>query len=497
MAYPRTIEYGTYPWLVQEVGAALGYGPNDATWGRDQRKIVDSVIQSGYMQMLYPPPLGAPREGAPAPKPHQWSFLAPLAKLALASGESEYRLPEDFSGVVGDMTIAGCRVTLVPDVRLRQMSKSETGAPKYAATRPLASDGTGRQGYEIAFYPTPDADMDLSFRYSVVPETLSIDRPYPLGGRQYAELLLQSCLSVAEQRTKGEAGVATGRYIERLAAAVQLDVQSLAAEEDLAWAVDDADDGTLDLSYLERLVGRQMGYGPNPAVWTHSQSREVGEAIRAGLRRFYTPPILPGERNAYQWSFLRPLGAITTQAGVWEYDLPVDFAMIDGPLTYHPDTSVLYNSIPVVSEHQVRANRQRIQYDSRPEQAAIAVASVDGETRWKVHFWPTPDGEYTIEFRYKTNPGLLSASKAVPLGGVPHVQTIIESCLSAADSAMGVKNSPHEARYQELLRASVSNDRISGTADTLGHNYDTSDLVFSDNYRDGVAHVVTYNGVAY
>lgn len=106
MAYPRVVEYGTYPWLVQEVGLALGHGPNVATWGRDQRKTVDSVIQSGYMQMLYPPPLGAPREGAPAPKPHQWSFLAPLAKLALKSGEAAYRLPDDFSGVVGEMTLA-------------------------------------------------------------------------------------------------------------------------------------------------------------------------------------------------------------------------------------------------------------------------------------------------------------------------------------------------------------------------------------------------------
>jgi hypothetical protein len=403
------------------------------------------------------------------------------------------------AGTVSSVDADARRITLIPDVQLRQMAVSapKSGTPQYAATRPLASDGTRQQGYEIVFYPTPDADMELSYRYSVVPDTLSGDRPFPFGGRQYAELLLQSCLSVAEQRTKGEAGVATGRYLERLAAAVQLDVQALAAEDALAWAVDDADDGTLDLAYLERLVGRQMGYGPNPAVWTHSQAQEAGEAIRAGLRRFYTPPILPNERNAHQWSFLRPLGTITTRADVYEYDLPDDFAMMDGPLTFHPDESVLYHSIPVVSEHQIRAGRQHIQYASRPEVAAISVASVDGATRWKVYFWPTPDKEYVVEYRYKTNPGLLSASKAVPLGGAPHTQTIIESCLSAADSMMGVKNSPHEARYQELLRSSVSNDRQTSTADTLGANFDGSDREFADNYRDRMVHVVTYNGVAY
>lgn len=404
------------------------------------------------------------------------------------------------AGSAGTVDADARRISLIPDVQLRQMAKSDplSGTPQYAAVRPLASDGTGRQGYEIVFYPTPDADMTLEYRYSVVPEPMSDDRPYPLGGRQYAEVLLQSCLALAEERVNGAAGVATGRYLERLAAAIQLDVQSLAAMEDAAWPLsDDADSLEVDRAYIERLVGRNMGFGPHPATWTHRQGEEVAEAIRVGLRRFYTPPVLPGERNAHQWSFLRPLGQITTAADVYEYDLPDDFAMLDGPLTFAPDSSVLYAPIPLMSEHQLRASRQNVQYSSRPSAAAICVASVDGATRWKLQVWPTPDGEYQIEYRYKTNPGLLSASKTMPLGGAPHAQTIIEACLLAADDLMGVKASPHYPKYMELLRSSVSQDRISSTPDSLGHNGDVSGHDFADDYRDHMSHVVTYNGTSY
>lgn len=104
MSYPlNEVEYGTYPWLLREVGGALDGGFNEADFDFDKLAKVNAIIQSGYMQMLFPPPLAAPREGAPQPAPHQWSFLSPLSYLTLTAGESTYRLPDDFSGVVGEI----------------------------------------------------------------------------------------------------------------------------------------------------------------------------------------------------------------------------------------------------------------------------------------------------------------------------------------------------------------------------------------------------------
>lgn len=107
MSYPvKEPEYGTYLWLAGQLGGVLFGKHNEAELDHEQREKVKSIIQSGYMQMLFPPPLAAPREGAPAPKPHQWSFLTPLASLGLEAGRATYELPDNFSGVLGEFTTA-------------------------------------------------------------------------------------------------------------------------------------------------------------------------------------------------------------------------------------------------------------------------------------------------------------------------------------------------------------------------------------------------------
>ncbi|GAG06997.1 unnamed protein product, partial [marine sediment metagenome] len=267
-------------------------------------------------------------------------------------------------------------------------------------------------------------------------------------------LLLQSCLAVAELReAKGE-GVAAKGYLDRLAAAIQLDMQSHAATEMFPWPhEDEPTDLTVDLAYLRRMVGRHLSYGPSIGHWTHTQAAEVAEVVRTGLRRFYTPPVLPDEKYAHEWSFLRPLETLNTVDGEYEYDLPAHFAMLDGPLTYGADESSLSQTVKLVSEHQVRMKRQHTNLTARPTMAALRVQGGD-ETTWKLVVWPTPDAEYAIHYRCQSNPGLLSSGVAKPAGGMPHAQTVVEACLSAADDFLGVKNSPHLSAFRECLRSS-------------------------------------------
>lgn len=96
------IEYGTYQWLRREVA---GFLFNQWDWNvldQEQRGKVDSIIQSGYMQMLYPAPL--PSEGKPN-HPHQWSFLTPITDLPIVASDSTYDLPDDFAGIIGEFTV--------------------------------------------------------------------------------------------------------------------------------------------------------------------------------------------------------------------------------------------------------------------------------------------------------------------------------------------------------------------------------------------------------
>lgn len=102
MTYPvREIEYGTWQWLRREIGGRKGFGYDESTWTHEQQGVVKSIIDSGYLQMLYPPPL--PSETPQAP--HQWSFLRPVNELQLVVGQKTYDLPEDFSGTLGEFTL--------------------------------------------------------------------------------------------------------------------------------------------------------------------------------------------------------------------------------------------------------------------------------------------------------------------------------------------------------------------------------------------------------
>lgn len=503
-------EYGSYAWLRRETSGFLGYGYNPDTMDEEKASKIESFIQSGVMQFYYHPPLPVGDKGEVMA--HRWSFLTPVAELPLVNGVSEYDLPEDCAGAIEEFTaatvgtdIAGgpAKISVVDEPSLRQLQQTSqaSGLPKYAALRPLRSEGDTAQRWQVVFYPTPNDTRTLSYRYTIAPPPIGEDRKWPYGGKQHAETILQSCLAVAEQReTKDANGPATARFMQRLAASIQFDKLANEATDDGMWPVNGLPtDLTIDLDYLRRLVGRHMGVTAHPATWTSKQSEEVSEAIRGGLRRFYTPAVLPGEKYAHEWSFLRPKTTYQTVADVWEYDLPDDFAFIDGPMTYDPGSSTMYPPVRRVSEHQVRTRHQQFEHTGRPEWFAIRVKpDVDGGgTRWQLLVWPTPDDDYSLHYRYRTNPGLLSSGIAKPVGGMPHAQTVIESCLMAADAMLGIKDAGRQERYMELLRSSVSHDRNANAPDTLGRIRDASDGVDDDDWRDHFASPVTYNSVAY
>ena len=62
---------------------------------------------------------------------------------------------------------------------------------------------------------------------------------------------------------------------------------------------------------LQRALARARGWDPDPDNWNDTQDVDGPDIISGGLRRFYFPPPLPGERESHVWSFLRPLRTIT------------------------------------------------------------------------------------------------------------------------------------------------------------------------------------------
>jgi hypothetical protein len=58
-------------------------------------------------------------------------------------------------------------------------------------------------------------------------------------------------------------------------------------------------------------VGRALGYGRDA---TGEANIDVAACVKRGLRQFYTPEPLPGERVSHRWSFMRTVEGLDTYA---------------------------------------------------------------------------------------------------------------------------------------------------------------------------------------
>ena len=145
----------------------------------------------------------------------------------MVDGNDDYILPENFSGIEGDLTyqpsVSSDTVIVVSESKIRSLRQQtpKDGNPVYAGIRALSTDGTSLQKHEIMFWPRPDSDLELEYKYYLLPQALTVDNPYPYGAKTHGETILQSCLAIAEQRLDDKADIHWQRFMERLAASIQ------------------------------------------------------------------------------------------------------------------------------------------------------------------------------------------------------------------------------------------------------------------------------------
>jgi len=207
--------------LQQEVGGFLGYGR--ANWNAAQTAEIAAIVQSGVRRVYYP-------MGIPEVAGYDWSWLRPTTTLAITlAGGYDYDLPDDFGRLIGKLHYGPdenyAPIQLIPLDRLLQMKVREDreDTPYYAAIRRKTEDRTTGQRWELLLWPKPDASYTLYYSYEAYSGPLSDSYPYPLGGMSLAELFIESCLAVAEQRLNDEIGVHTQTYQALLLDAVQRD----------------------------------------------------------------------------------------------------------------------------------------------------------------------------------------------------------------------------------------------------------------------------------
>lgn len=251
---------------------------------------------------------------------------------------------------------------------------------------------------------------------------------------------------------------------------------------------------------LLRAVGRYLGFGDDPASdWDAHQLQAALDAVTAGEAQFYAPPILPGERTAHRWSFLKQFLVLTTTAGQGDYDLPTDFGGALERLSFSANDNVWEGQLRLTGHAQILAQRQRNDGRSRPCLYAVWPLPATGEQpqRWGLSLYPIPDQEYTLSGPYLINPHGVEANTPYPLGGQPHGETLRQSVLAAAELAMDGEQGVHWNAFLQRLAASVSLDRATSGPHLFGYNTDRSIAPSIERIPTGRRRYVTYNGQEY
>lgn len=181
------------------------------------------------------------------------------------------------------------------------------------------------------------------------------------------------------------------------------------------------------------------------------------------------------------------------------YTLPDAFGSIDGEITFEQESGVLH-TVQIIGEGQVRELRQGNPSPGTPLFAAIRpIKSVGADLtgqRWELILVPAADKAYTMSYRCRINPDAMSSSlseTSYPLGGSVHGQTIIDSCVAAAELRISGSKGPRWERFMERLEASIALDLELAPA-TLGKNTNRGGRM---SPRQSRTTYVTYNGVLY
>jgi len=215
---------------------------------------------------------------------------------------------------------------------------------------------------------------------------------------------------------------------------------------------------------LQQRVGFFLGYGRTIADWTADQTAEVAEYVQSGVRRVYFPisdnPMVLG----YEWSWIKPSTTMDIEDDDGDYDFPDDFHRLIGKMYFAADSC--YAPIKSVGVGDILAMRSAHDRTGPPQYVAVRRKTEDRESgqRWEALFWPEPDADYTLTYKYEAYSGALSDSYPYTLGGMALGELFIESCLAVAEQQATDEASIHTALYDRLLLSEVMRDRKRGAA---------------------------------
>lgn len=201
------------------------HGKSSADCNAAQRAVIDTAVQNGYRQFLYPPTV----EGIPPG--YEWTFMRPVTTITTTEDDADQDMPGDFGRLIGDgFTWASDaqQPVILADVgegRIRKLraAMAETGKPRVAGLRRKAGTGGTGQRWEVLWHPIPDDEYVYEYRYEALTDALSSELPFPLGGMKHAATLRASCLAAADELVNDGAEQKMNDFILVLASSISRD----------------------------------------------------------------------------------------------------------------------------------------------------------------------------------------------------------------------------------------------------------------------------------
>ena len=160
-------------------------------------------------------------------------------------------------------------------------------------------------------------------------------------------------------------------------------------------------------------VGRALGYGRDA---TGDANVDVVACVKRGLRQFYTPEPLPGERVSHRWSFMRTVEGLDTYAPTSTHTGTVTSTGVSSLSSNMSTTDVVSISHITVSNGTTTVTRRVTSIDGATQFSINENTGMDGSGRTIKVFYsgayvlPTAfagiDGPLTYDTYFGTDPNI-------------------------------------------------------------------------------------------
>lgn len=226
---------------------------------------------------------------------------------------------------------------------------------------------------------------------------------------------------------------------------------------------------------LRQETGAFLGHGSVIADWDTDTATLIGRVVNSGYARTLTPPPIPdpvtgAPGRVHIWSWLRPVTNLQVVSGIDTYDLPASYAGIEDRITFNPSQNQL-REVMLVSEAQIRQLKQNTTNQTGPPLYAAArfkTPNTATAPRSEIVFFPTPDGDYDMEFRMVVNMHKLSDENPRPVVPPECRELLIEACLAVAEERREDQPGMHNELFMRQLSANIGRDQMTTRPQTLG-----------------------------